>query len=199
MRLPHRRRDAASSTPRRDRRTGCSRSRQRAPPDTPPREASTSRRRLRSLVHLRMVGQRLIRTVVEASRRKQSPLQLSLVHALGERATPDPMTLGRAAGTRRTAVLPTPTASAISRSLIPNACFSRRTSPTFRIDILVPGIRSVPALLRATDRLIWMPIGSGPQPFTGLPAIVGMLPALRRKHCPRWSEYAQTGPDARLA
>jgi hypothetical protein len=31
-----------------------------------------------------------------------------------------------------------------------------------------------------------MPIGSGLQPFIGLPAIVGMLPALRRNRCPRW-------------
>jgi len=31
-----------------------------------------------------------------------------------------------------------------------------------------------------------MPIGRGPQLFTGLPAIVGMLPALRRNRCPRW-------------
>jgi len=34
--------------------------------------------------------------------------------------------------------------------------------------------------LRGRDQLIRMPIGSGPQPFTGLPAIVGMLPAIVR-------------------
>src|SRR6516225_4917989 len=80
-----------------------------------------------------------------------------------------PITLAR----RRyspTAVLPTPTASAISRSLIPSACFSRSTSRTFRIDTFVPGIRSAPLSLRGTDQLIRMPIGSGPQPFTGLSA-----------------------------
>jgi hypothetical protein len=31
-----------------------------------------------------------------------------------------------------------------------------------------------------------MPSGSGLQPFTGLPTIVGMLPAMRRNRCPRW-------------
>jgi hypothetical protein len=39
--------------------------------------------------------------------------------------------------------------------------------------------------LRGTDQLIRMPIGSGPQPFTGFPAIVGMLPAICRNRCPR--------------
>jgi hypothetical protein len=48
-------------------------------------------------------------------------------------------------------------------------------------------------LIEGADQLIRMPIESGLKLFTGLPAIVGILPTLRRNWCPRWGRITHTG------
>jgi hypothetical protein len=70
---------------------------------------------------------------------------------------------------------------------------SRSTSRTFRIDTLSLASDPFPRLIEGADQLIRMPIESGLELFTGLHAIVEILPTLPRNRCPRWGRITHTG------
>ncbi|MDP9138345.1 MAG: hypothetical protein M3N38_09220, partial [Pseudomonadota bacterium] len=85
MRLAHRRRDALPPLPVEIAEPAVAVAVSVLRPILLPEQHQRNAAALELLVHLRTVGQLLRRTVVEASRRKQSPLQLSLVHPIRKR------------------------------------------------------------------------------------------------------------------
>jgi hypothetical protein len=85
-----------------------------------------------------------------------------------------------------TAVLPTPIASAISRSLMPIRASAEAPREPSASQLLSRASDPSPLLVEGEGSTDSDADGSSPQPFTGLPAIVGTLPAMGRitqGHC----------------
>jgi hypothetical protein len=85
MRLPHGRRDSPPPLPVEIAEPAVAVALSVLRPILLPEQHQRNAAALEVLVHLRTVGQLPRRTVVEASRRKQSPLQLSIVHPIRKR------------------------------------------------------------------------------------------------------------------